>query len=133
MEYRGIVKTHARWLIVLFLILAALMLWRTIATGKWIYIPMIVIVILACFFRREHIVSKEGVEIRNILFGKIFSRDIWNWNEVSSMEANYEKAAPNVQLLISRDIGIRAFVFTRQDARGVFSLARKMNPKIQLD
>ena len=133
MEYRGIVKTHARWLIVLFLILAALMLWRTIATGKWIYIPMIVIVILACFFRREHIVSKEGVEIRNILFGKIFSRDIWNWNEVSSMETNYEKAAPNVQLLISRDIVIRAFVVTRQDARGVFSLARKMNPKIQLD
>ena len=133
MEYRGIVKTHARWLIVLFLILAALMLWRTIATGKWIYIPMIVIVILACFFRREHIVSKEGVEIRNILFGKIFSRDIWNWNEVSSMETNYEKAAPNVQLLISRDIVIRAFVFTRQDARGVFSLAHKMNPKIQLD
>ena len=97
MEYRGIVKTREKWMTVLFLVLAALMLWRTIVTGKWVYIPILIIVVLACFFKREHIISEEGVEIRNILFGRFKSRDLWTWDEITSMETNYEKVAPNVR------------------------------------
>ena len=133
MEYRGIVKTREKWMTVLFMVLAALMLWRTIATGKWIYIPILIVVVLACFFRREHIISEEGVEIRNILFGRFKSRDLWTWDEITSMETNYEKVAPNVRLLISKDIVIRAFVMTRSDAKKSLALARKMNPSIQMN
>lgn len=133
MEYKGIVKTRENWMTVLFLVLAALMLWRTIATGKWIYIPMLIIVVLACFFRREHSISEKGVEIRNILFGRTIMRDLWKWGEVTSMETNYEKVAPNVRLLISKDIVIRAFVMTKDDARGAMKLARRMNPAIQMN
>lgn len=133
MEYRGIVKTREKWMTVLFLVLAALMLWRTIVTGKWVYIPILIIVVLACFFKREHIISEEGVEIRNILFGRFKSRDLWTWDEITSMETNYEKVAPNVRLLISKDIVIRAFVMTRPDAKKSLALARRMNPSIQMN
>ena len=93
---------------------------------------MAVMVIMACFFRREHIISDEGVEIRNVLFGRFTIRDLWQWDEVSSMSADYEKAAPNVQVLIIKHIVIRAFVMSRADAERSFEIAHRMNPGIHI-
>lgn len=130
MEYKGIIKQREKWLTTLFVILAALMLWRTIVTGKWVYIPMIVLVLLACFFTREHVVSRDGVDIKYILFGRFTMHNLWTWDEITSIHTDYEKAAPNVQLQIARDVVIRPFVMTRPDMRGVLALAREMNPSI---
>ena len=133
MEYRGIVKERDRRMNALFIALAVFMLALTLMTHKWFYIPMALLVILACYYRREHIISERGVEIRSLLFGWYIRKDLWRWDEVGSMETNYEKAAPNVQLLITNDIVIRAFVMTRKDVRGALALARRMNPSIQMN
>ena len=57
--------------------------------------------------------------------------DLWKWSEVSSIEANYEKKAPDVQLLISKDIVIRDFIMTRHDAEKALDLAYRMNSAIR--
>ena len=87
--------------------------------------------ILGLFFKRENIISERGVEIRNMLFGRTIMADLWKWSEVSSIEANYEKKAPDVQLLISKDIVIRDFIMTRHDAEKALDLAYRMNSAIR--
>ena len=133
MEYKGILKERQNWLTILFVILAALMLWRTVATEHWSYIPIVILVILACFFRKEQIVSEEGVNIRYILFGRFIMNNLWGWEEITSIQTNYRKAAPNVQVLIARDVVIRPFIVTRQDANGIQALSERMNPRIQMN
>lgn len=133
MEYRGIVKDRSKWMKVLFLVLACLMLWRTIATAKWAYLPMVALVILACFFSKEQVISEAGVDVRYTLFGRFTMHNLWAWSEITSLQTNYEKAAPNVMLLIARDVVIRPFAMTRPDIRAVQRLARSMNPDIYVD
>ena len=122
MEYKGIIKKRKTWLTVLFVILACLMLWRTIVTQHWSYLPIVILVILACFFTKEQIISKDGVDIQYTLF----------WDEITSLHPDYSKKAPHVELLIARDVVIRPFIMTREDTARVLELAKKMNASISI-
>ena len=133
MEYRGIVKTREKWLTGLFLVLVAIMIWRTVVTQHWVYIPMLILVTLACFFTKEHVVSEEGVDVRYILFGRFTMHSLWRWDEITSMQTDYRKAAPNIALLIAKDVVIRPFIMTRSDIRGSMALAKRMNPSINMN
>lgn len=132
MEYKGIIKTRKTWLTVLFIILACLMLWRTIVTQHWSYIPIIILVILACFFTKEQIISEDGVDIQYTLFGRWTMHNLWSWDEITSLHPDYTKKAPNVELLIARDVVIRPFIMTREDTDQVLKLAKKMNSSISI-
>ncbi len=132
MEYKGIIKTRKTWLTVLFIILACLMLWRTIVTQHWSYIPIIILVILACFFTKEQIISEDGVDIQYTLFGRWTMHNLWSWDEITSLHPDYTKKAPNVELLIARDVVIRPFIMTREDTGQVLKLAKKMNSSISI-
>lgn len=132
MEYKGIIKTRKTWLTVLFVILACLMLWRTIVTQHWSYIPIIILVILACFFTKEQIISEDGVDIQYTLFGRWTMHNLWSWDEITSLHPDYTKKAPNVELLIARDVVIRPFIMTREDTGQVLKLAKKMNSSISI-
>ena len=133
MEYKGIIKKRKTWLTVLFVILACLMLWRTIVTQHWSYLPIVILVILACFFTKEQIISKDGVDIQYTLFGRWTMHNLWAWDEITSLHPDYSKRAPNVELLIARDVVIRPFVMTREDTSHVLELAKKMNTSIIID
>ena len=133
MEYKGIIKKRKKWLTVLFVILACLMLWRTIVTQHWSYLPIVILVILACFFTKEQIISKDGVDIQYTLFGRWTMHNLWTWDEITSLHPDYSKRAPNVELLIARDVVIRPFVMTREDTSHVLELAKKMNTSIIID
>ena len=133
MEYKGIIKKRKTWLTVLFVILACLMLWRTIVTQHWSYLPIVILVILACFFTKEQIISKDGVDIQYTLFGRWTMHNLWTWDEITSLHPDYRKKAPNVELLIARDVVIRPFVMTREDTSHVLELAKKMNTSIIID
>ena len=133
MEYKGIIKKRKTWLTVLFVILACLMLWRTIVTQHWSYLPIVILVILACFFTKEQIISKDGVDIQYTLFGRWTMHNLWTWDEITSLHPDYSKRAPNVELLIARDVVIRPFVMTREDTSHVLELAKKMNTSISID
>ena len=133
MEYKGIIKKRKTWLTVLFVILACLMLWRTIVTQHWSYLPIVILVILACFFTKEQIISQYGVDIQYTLFGRWTMHNLWTWDEITSLHPDYSKRAPNVELLIARDVVIRPFVMTREDTSHVLELAKKMNTSIIID
>lgn len=132
MEYKGIIKRRKTWLTVLLVILACLMLWRTIVTQHWSYIPIVVLVILACFFTKEQIVSANGVDIQYTLFGRWTMHNLWTWDEITSLHPDYSKKAPYVELQIARDIMIRPFTLTREDTAHVLELARRMNRSISI-
>ena len=133
MEYKGIIKKRKTWLTVLFVILACLMLWRTIVTQHWSYLPIVILVILACFFTKEQIISQDGVDIQYTLFGRWTMHNLWAWDEITSLHPDYSKRAPNVELLIARDVVIRPFVMTQEDTSHVLELAKKMNTSIIID
>ena len=132
MEYKGIIKKRKTWLTVLFVILACLMLWRTIVTQHWSYLPIVILVILACFFTKEQIISQDGVDIQYTLFGRWTMHNLWTWDEITSLHPDYSKRAPNVELLIARDVVIRPFIMTREDTARVLELAKKMNASISI-
>lgn len=109
------------------------MLWRTIVTQHWSYLPIVILVILACFFTKEQIISQDGVDIQYTLFGRWTMHNLWTWDEITSLHPDYSKRAPNVELLIARDVVIRPFVMTREDTSHVLELAKKMNTSIIID
>ena len=85
MEYRGIVREHKLWIKIVALIVAGLVIYRSIVTEQWIYILIGIVVFLACFFTKEHIVDEKGADIRYHLFGMNIS-SYWSWGEITEMQ-----------------------------------------------
>ena len=98
---------------------------------EWLFMLIALLVLLACFFSKEHLVTPEGVDIQRTLFGRT-SHDLWTWEEVTAIRIDRKKVMPNVILHISRDVVVRPFTFTPQDAQAVLDLARERNPSIQV-
>ena len=68
MRYYGILRQRRPWVKAVLLLLAVCMLLLEIARKQWIYVPVMLMAVLACFFQKEHIVSQEGVDIYSRLF-----------------------------------------------------------------
>lgn len=131
MRYYGILRQRKPWVKILIFLLAVCMLLLEIVQKQWIYVPVMLMVILACFFQKEHIVSQEGVDIHSRLFG-CSQHSCWTWAEITTIHQDTRKAAPNVMLHFGKDITTRVFVMKPEDARAVLALAKKMNPKIYI-
>lgn len=109
-----------------------LILYMSYLQRNWLYIMLAVILILAIFLRKEHVVSEKGVSIEYNLFGmKVVNK--WEWDVITAMRPDFKKAKPNILLEIARDVTIRGFVFKEEDAWGVMELAKKMNPQMYVD
>lgn len=131
MRYYGVLRERKTWVKAVLLLLAVCMLLLEIARKQWIYVPVMLLAVLACFFRKEQIVSREGVDIHSRLFG-CSQHSCWTWEEITTIHQDTQKAAPNVMLHFGKDITTRVFVMKPEDARGVLALAKKMNPKIYI-
>lgn len=131
MEIKGIQKARAKWVKPLAAILAAGIVVYEIMLRQYLYIPIGLLVILACFFSKEHLVSDEGVDIQYTLFGKV-SHSLWRWEEVTAIHVDRKRAMPDVALHIGKDVATRLFVFSAGDAEAVLALAKKCNPAIRL-
>lgn len=107
------------------------MLLLEIVRRQWIYVPVVILVLLACFFKKEHIVSEEGVDIHYRLFGYSL-HSVWAWAEITTLHKDAKKTAPNVMLHFGKDVNTRVFVLKPEDSRAVLTLAKKMNPKIYI-
>lgn len=129
---KGIQKVHKPWVKPVAGLLAAGIVVYEAMLGQYIYIPIGLLVILACFFEKEHLVSREGVDIKSSLF-RIPSHSVWTWDEIGSIHVDRRRAAPNVALHIKRGVAVRLFVFTPADARAVLDLARECNSAIQIE
>ena len=131
MEFKGILRERQTWLKIAILIAAGYMMYLTITVGQYLYTLFAVVVILAVFFKKEHVISKEGVDIRYELFG-CKSMNRWEWKDITAIKTDYVKAYPNVLVHINKDVSIRDFVMKRSDISGIIELARKMNPDIYI-
>ncbi|MBQ4649710.1 MAG: hypothetical protein IJB73_03305 [Firmicutes bacterium] len=131
MEFKGLLKERQPWVKIVIIIAAGYMMYLSFEMGQYIYAMLAAVVVLAVFFKKEHVISKEGVDIRYELFG-IKSLNRWEWNEISAIKTDYEKAYPNVLIHIGKDVSIRDYVMKKSDIPGIIELARRMNPDIYI-
>lgn len=132
MKYKGILREREPWLKVAILIAAGYMMYLSISGGMITYAVLSVVVMLAVFFQKEHVISEEGVDIRYNLFGiKHVSR--WEWKDVTAIKTDYAKKAPDVLVHIGKDVNIRDFVMKRADISGIIEIAKARNPEIYID
>lgn len=131
MRYYGILRQRKPWVKALFLLLALCLLVLEMLQREWLYVLVALLVVLACFFQKEQIVSAEGVDIHTSLFGRS-QHSLWDWSEITTIHRDARKAAPNVMLHFGKDITARVFVMTPEDSRAVLKLAKEKNPKIYI-
>ena len=131
-QYKGIVKKRTPERKILLTVAGGIILFLSVMRRNVLYICIAVIMMAAIFFDKEHIVDEKGVHIEyNFLGIKIpYS---WSWEVITAMRPDYKKAAPNIYMEIAKDVTIRAFIFTKEDAIGVMELAKKMNPGMYVD
>lgn len=132
MEYRGILKERKTWVKAAAILLAGYVLYREIIMGQYIYIPIVALIVLACFFEKSHIVSEDGVDIQYALLG-MKMHNWWKWDEITTLHTDYRKAAPNVMLHIGKDIVTRTYVMDPSDIPSVLDLAARKNPSIFIE
>lgn len=130
--YKGIVKERSVQRKMFMFIVGAALFCVEFMEKNYLFMVILAILCLAIFFKKEHIVSEDGVEIRYQLLGAKVSYK-WEWAEITAMRPDYKKAKPNIFMEIAKDVTIRAFVFTPEDAVGVMELAKKMNPDMYVD
>lgn len=132
MEFKGILKERKKEVRIILAIVSLFMFYRTIIMRQWIFALLVVLLFLACFFKKEYIISEKGVDIKYMLFSMVrYNR--WEWSEITTMHSDYKKAAPNVMIHIGRDIMTRSFIFKPSECDGIMSLASKMNPNIYVE
>lgn len=132
MKYTGILRERKPWVKVVVLILAAYMLFLQVMAKQWGYLPLVALVVLACFFQKEQVISEEGVDIEYHLFGMTM-HNYWRWAEITTLHTDFKKAKPNVMLHIGKDIVTRTYVMTPSDCQAALRLAAEMNPNIYIE
>lgn len=132
MIYKGILKTRPLNRRILILIACGILLYLEFVKKQYFYIPLTLLLVLAVFHHKEHLVSEEGVDIRYSLLG-FTSINRWTWDQITAVQPDYLKERPNVRVLFEKDAVLRSFLFTPEDCESVMKLAAKMNPAAFVD
>lgn len=131
MIFEGIVKDRKIEVRIGLAIAVLFMMFLSLQARQWIYLPILLVVLLACFFYKKHIISEKGVGIERSVFS-FTSYDYWSWDEVTTLHTDYDKAKPNVMVHIGKDVVTRTFTFPKKDIPGIVELAEEMNPDIYI-
>lgn len=132
MDYRGILPEHKTWVRIAGVLIGGFMIFLELAKGQYVYIPIAILVILACFFKKEQIVSEEGINLKYTIFGIVINNN-WTWNELTAIRTDRGKSKPNVRMQLCKDVAIRPYIMTSNDCDCVLRMARDMNPDIYID
>lgn len=131
MEFRGILKERKPWVKVVVILLALYMLYIELVQGQWIYIPIVILIIIAALMDRQQVIDETGIDRKLVLLGYPI-HSYWRWDEITAISADFQKVSPNVQLLFNKDVVIRSFVVTQSDYRAIVTMARKKNSRIAI-
>lgn len=131
-EFKGKLKSRTGKVRIAFAILTCYMMYLEARREHWIFVALGVFVVVACFFSKEHIISEKGVDIKYNLFS-LETHNYWEWKEITTLHADYKKAAPHVMLHIGKDIVSRTFTYDASEIDEIFALAKKQNYKIFID
>ena len=132
MVYKGIVKERDSKRKMLLLAGCLIMLFLSVNMKNFLYICMSVILGVAVFFKKEHVVSEKGVSIKYSLFGMKVDYK-WEWSEITGIRPDFKKAKPDVLLEIAKDVTIRGFIFKKEEIPGILELAKRMKPDMYVD
>ncbi len=116
MIYKGILQSRSLYKRILILTACVVLLYLEFVRGQYLYIVLTVLLILAVFHRKEHIVSKEGVDIKYSLFG-MTTTNRWTWDQITAVQPDYIKERPNARVLFEKDAVLRSFLFTPEDCQ----------------
>ena len=100
MQYKGIVRKRELWFEIAMLIAGGVLFYVELIRGQYFYLIVLTILMLAIFFKKEQVISEEGIDIKYYLLG-IKSVSHWDWKDITSMKPDYLKARPDVILLQS--------------------------------
>ena len=131
MEYYGIMPERKLWVKVAVIIFGAYVFYDAAVNRNWFYLPFGIIMILATFSDRKHVISEEGVDILYTVCGIQF-HNMWDWNEINTIHTDSIKSRPNVELHIGKDVVSRRFILSVDDADQAIALAGRMNSKIYI-
>ncbi len=131
MEYYGIMPERKLWVKVAVIIFGAYVFYDAAVNRNWFYLPFGIIMILATFSDRKHVISEEGVDILYTVCGIQF-HNMWDWNEINTIHTDSIKSRPNVELHIGKDVVSRRFILSVDDADQAIELAGRMNSKIYI-
>ncbi len=129
MEYKGIIKQRPKYFVPLAITICALIILRDVLLSKLSYTPIAIIVIIACFFKKEHVINEEGIDIVYTLF-KFESINHWEWKDITSIHVDKKRAYPKVMLHIGKDIVTRTYTMEPAVIDDIIKLAKSKNPKI---
>ncbi|WP_130863665.1 hypothetical protein [Bacilliculturomica massiliensis] len=132
MKYKGILPERKTWIKAAIFIIAGYMLAVEILAGRWAYVPITILVMPACFFKKEQIISEDGVDIQYMLFGRIM-HNYWSWDEITTLHVDHRRARPNVMLHIGKGVVTRSYIMDPADCRAVLKLAAHMNPAVYIE
>ena len=131
MEYYGIMPERKLWVKVTVIIFGAYVVYDAAVNHNWFYLPFGIIMILATFSDRKHVISQEGVDILYTVCGAQF-HNMWDWTEINTIHTDSIKSRPNVELHIGKDVVHRRFILSSDDAREAINIASRMNSKIYI-
>lgn len=131
MEYYGIMPERKLWVKVAVIIFGVYTVYNSAVNHNLFYLPFGIIMILATFSDRKHVISQEGVDILYTVCGSKF-HNTWNWSEINTIHTDSTKSRPNVEIHIGKDVISRRFILSKADADKAIAVAKKMNPKIYI-
>lgn len=131
MEYYGIMPERKLWVKIGVIIFGIYTIYNSAVNHNLFYLPFGIIMILATFSDRKHIISQEGVDILYTVCGAQF-HNIWNWSEINTIHTDSIRSKPNVEMHIGKDVISRRFILSKADANKAIDIASKMNPKIYI-
>ena len=129
MKYYGIMPKRKIEVKIGIIIFGMYLIYTSTINKNLFYFPFGIIMILATFSERKHIISQEGVDIVYTICGAQF-HNIWNWNEIDTLHTDSISSKPNIELHIGKNITARRMIFSKLDVEKILTLAKNRNSKI---
>ncbi len=129
MTYFGIMPERKLWVKAAVVLFGIYVVYHAVVNGTWLYLPFGIIMILATFSKRQHLISEKGADILYTVCGAEF-HNLWTWEEINTIHTDSIKLRPNVAIHIGKDVVNRRFIFSEDNTDKILQLAKKMNPDI---
>lgn len=131
MEYFAIMKEHKTWVKIGVILVGFYVLTDGFLRDRYYEVPIGVLIVLCTLYFKRYVVNEKGVDVESSLCG-MRSHSLWTWDEVTSLQTDYNVARPNVQCSFGRDVVTRVFVFSYDDSQAILELAREKNPDMYI-
>ena len=131
MKYYGIMPKRKLWIKIGVIIFGIYTIYNSVMNYNLFYILFGIIMILATFSNRKHIISQEGVDILYTICGVQF-HNIWNWSDINTLHTDSISSKPNIELHVGKDVVARRIILSKTDADKILTLAKKINSNIYI-